>query len=77
MNYISYLNFRLSKLSNYNLLLIYLCFLIIISIPLSIYSDLYLEKIPGQIDINNNLILKSLPFDYGYLLNSLYENGQY
>ena len=77
MNYFKYFRFNLNELSNYHLLLLYICFLIISLIPLIIYLSIYLEKFPEMINSDNHLILKSLHFDYGSLLNNLYENGQY
>ena len=77
MNYFNYLRFNLNKLSNYHLFLIYICFLLVAFIPLTIYSNIYLEQLPDIIDNNNNLILKSLQFDYANLLTKLYEDGQY
>ena len=77
MYYFKYLRFNLNKLSNYHLFLIYICFLIATFIPLSIYSNIYLEKFPDIIDKDNNLILNSLQYDYANLLTNLYENGQY
>ena len=77
MNYIKYLRFNLNRLSNYHLFLIYICFLLLIFIPLVIYSNIYLEKFPDIINKDNNLIFNSLQFDYADLLTNLYENGHY
>jgi len=59
------------------LFVIYLLFFILIILLSSIYSYTYLHKFPFQFNNNNQLILKNLPFGYGGLVESLFDEGKY
>jgi len=68
----SFLNKRISEFSVSYLLIFYLISLGLFIIFSSFYLELYLVKFPNYIDENNDIILKSLPFAFGDLLNNLY-----
>jgi len=59
------------------LFVIYLLFFILILLLSSIFGHAYLDKFPIQFDSNNQLILKNLPFGYGGLVESLFNEGKY
>ena len=74
---INFLKKEIKNTSSLQIFFIYVVCLIFFLIFCNVYLSLYLNKSPFYIDTNNNLILKSLPFDYGDLLHNLYYNGEY
>ena len=73
----SFLNKRISEFSLSYLLIFYLISVGLFIIFSSFYLKLYLVKFPNYIDENNDIILKSLPFAFGDLLNNLYYKNEY
>ena len=59
------------------LFVVYFLFFILILLLSSIFGHAYLDKFPIQFDNNNQLILKNLPFGYGGLVESLFNEGKY
>ena len=73
----SFLNKKISEFSLSYLLIFYLISVSLFIIFSSFYLELYLEKFPQYIDENNDIVLKTLPFVFGDLLNNLYYKNEY
>ncbi|WP_440915381.1 hypothetical protein [Candidatus Pelagibacter sp.] len=73
----NFLKIKLSDINLKNLLFFYIFSLVIFITISSFYLEILIDTHPYLIDKNNNLILKSLPFDYGDLLHNLYYKGEY
>lgn len=73
----SFLNKKINEFSLSYLLTFYLISLCLFIFFSNFYLEIYLEKFPHYIDKNNDIIFKSLPFDFGDLLNNLYYKNEY
>ena len=72
-----FLGKKIYELSLKNLFFIYLTLLSFFLIFSYFYLEIYINKFPNYIDENNDLILRSLPFDLGDLLHNLYYKNEY
>lgn len=68
---------KINEFSLINIIFFYLISVCFFTIFSYFYLDIYLTKFQHYIDVNNNIILKSLPFDFGDLIHNLYYKGQY
>jgi len=74
---VNFLKKKIKEISVFQIISIYIVCLIFFYILCAVYANLYLNKFPYYIDSNNNIVLKSLPFDIGNLLHNLYYNSEY
>lgn len=72
-----FLKKKINELSLKNLFFIYITLLSFFLIFSYFYLEIYIDKFPDYIDENNDLVLRSLPFDYGDLLHNLYYKNEY
>jgi hypothetical protein len=59
------------------ILKLYLCYIIFITISSLVFSFLYAYKFPDQIDSNKDIILLNIPFSFGDLINNLVNKNLY
>ena len=72
-----FLKKKINEFSLKNLFFIYLTLLSFFLIFSYFYLEIYLNKFPNYIDENNDIVLRSLPFEFGDLLHNLYYNNEY
>ena len=67
---------NINELNKYSILLIYLFFSLSVAVVSSIYCHLFINKF-DIIDLNNQLVLKKLAFDYGPLTHNIFYNSEF
>ena len=59
-----------------NLFILYLLYIVFISVSAALFAFLFQEKF-HIIDQNNNIIIENIPFEFGGLLKNLFTTGDY
>jgi hypothetical protein len=69
--------FELDFIKKKEILKLYLIYIIFITISSIVFSFLYVNKFPNQIDSNKDIILVNIPFYFGDLINNLVNKNSY
>ena len=76
-NFNKFLQKKLVNTSNKAIFIIYIIYLIIITLSSVAFCFLYIQKFPNIVDANYNLVLKSIGFLFGDLISNLYNYNTY
>lgn len=72
----NFINKNISQLSFKQSLIVYLIFILVVSLLTALYANLIISKFEIA-DINNNIIFSSLQFDYGELTENFFYSGDF